>query len=68
MKSKWVKKEDFNWEKENDFFDCFIFFNGEVVKARYEGVFNFKYGVCGRGVPSHIMKIKTPKPPYENES
>ena len=66
MKSKWIKKEDFNWEKEKDFFDCFIFLHGEVIKAKYEGVFSFKYGVCGREAPSHIMKIKKPKPPTEN--
>ena len=67
MKLKWVRNKDFKWSKANEPFDCFIIIDGEIKKATYEGIFSFKYGVCGRNVPTHIMKIKTPKLPTENE-
>ncbi len=67
MKSKWIKTTDFKW-KQDEKFDCFIFMDNKVVKAKYDGGFTFNYGVCGRLHPTHVMKIKTPKPPIENNS
>lgn len=65
MKAKWVKTADFKFGDDDDF-ECFIFMDSRVVKAKFSnGGFTFKYGICGRLHPSHVMKIKTPKPPVQ---
>jgi len=71
MKSKWIKTDIFNFEKHTEF-DCYIFMELKVVKAKYErGCFSFKNGFCGKKRPSHVMKIsspKWPKIPYQNKN
>jgi hypothetical protein len=63
MNCRWIKTEDFNFSKETEF-DCYIFWDNEVKKAKYEfKQFSFNYGMCGIKVPSHVMKIPTPKSP-----
>lgn len=63
MKCKWVKVEDFNFDKETEF-KCYIFWDGKVMEAKYiYKRFSFAHGFCGIGVPSHVMKIDIPKQP-----
>jgi hypothetical protein len=63
MLCKWVKTEDFDFQKETEF-DCYIFWDGQVIKARFlKSTFSFNFGFCGRRVPTHVMKIPAPKPP-----
>lgn len=63
MVCKWIKTEEFNFDKETEF-ECFIFMEGRVLKVKYFiNTFSFNYGFCGRKVPTHVMKISTPKEP-----
>lgn len=63
MICKWIKTDDFDFNKNLEF-DCYIFMDNEIKKAKYfKNTFSFNYGFCGRKVPSHIMKIPIPKPP-----
>jgi hypothetical protein len=63
MLCKWIKTEDFDFKKETEF-DCYICWDGKVMKARFlKSTFSFNFGFCGTMVPSHVMKIPAPKPP-----
>ena len=65
MLCKWIKTEDFDFQKETEF-DCYIFMDGQVKKAKFSNTtFSFNFGWCGRRVPTHVMKIPAPKPPTQ---
>jgi hypothetical protein len=66
MKSKWIKVGEFDFVNETEF-DCYIFIHGEIRKAHWNlKIFDFKNGMCGKNVPTHVMKIKVPKKPKIN--
>ena len=67
MISEWIKSADFDFSKHPDKFDCFLYWDEEIIKARYvDKAFNFNYGICGRMVPSHIMFIGIPDNPEKD--
>lgn len=67
MKCKWIEIDKFDFENESEF-EGYIFLHGEVKKAKWDKkIFSFNFGMCGRKVPTHVMKISIPKPPKTNK-